>query len=109
MKKIKLSINYKNDQELHLYTPPGFFDSSLNIPPLPFSYPISFHWVKGARIPQFPAWEQEHLNTKAAIPYRDPSGCSSPAEIHHRRQAEQVLSNAEPTSRWKKRWLNPAF
>jgi tRNA U34 5-methylaminomethyl-2-thiouridine-forming methyltransferase MnmC len=60
-------------------------------------------------LPPFPAWEQEHLHTKAAIPYRDPSGCSSPTEIHQRRQAEQALSNAEPTSRWKKRWLNPAF
>ena len=60
-------------------------------------------------LPPFPAWEQEHLHTKAAIPYRDPGGCSSPEEIHQRRQAEQTLSNAEPTSRWKKRWLNASF
>jgi len=56
-------------------------------------------------LPPLPPWEQEHLQTKAAIPYRDPQGCASPAEIHHRRQAAQALSDAEPTSRWKKRWL----
>ncbi|MFM1843365.1 MAG: hypothetical protein RLZZ490_2107 [Cyanobacteriota bacterium] len=56
-------------------------------------------------LPPLSPWEQEHLQTKAAIPYRDPKGNSSPAEIHQRRQAEQAQSHAEPTSRWKKRWL----
>lgn len=55
--------------------------------------------------PPLSAWEQEHLQTKAAIPYRDPSNNASSAEIHQRRQGEQTLSDAEPTSRWKKRWL----
>ncbi|EKQ67217.1 hypothetical protein OsccyDRAFT_4370 [Leptolyngbyaceae cyanobacterium JSC-12] len=48
--------------------------------------------------------EQEHLNTRAAIPYRDPS-LSDPAEvIHQRHQQEQQASNRESTSRWRRRW-----
>ncbi len=57
-------------------------------------------------LPGLPPWEAEHLHTKAAIPYRDPKGISTPAEIIALRQAEQESSELEPTSRWKKRWLN---
>ncbi len=56
-------------------------------------------------LPCLPPWEQEHLRTQAAIPYRDPSGQSTPLEILERRRLEQVTSGLEPTSRWKKRWL----
>ena len=48
--------------------------------------------------------EEEHLLTKAAIPYRDPSGLSSKAIILERRQKEQRKSNMELTSNWKRRW-----
>lgn len=48
--------------------------------------------------------EQEHLKTRAAIPYRDPSLQDSAIVIHQRRRTEQVGSDLEPTSRWKKRW-----
>ncbi|YAI82337.1 MAG: tRNA (5-methylaminomethyl-2-thiouridine)(34)-methyltransferase MnmD [cyanobacterium endosymbiont of Rhopalodia sterrenbergii] len=48
--------------------------------------------------------EQEHLKTRAAIPYRDPSLQDSAIVINQRRRTEQVSSNLEPTSRWKKRW-----
>ncbi|MBD2101333.1 MnmC family methyltransferase [Leptolyngbya sp. FACHB-261] len=48
--------------------------------------------------------EQEHLQTRAAVPYRDPA-LNDPAEaIHQRRQQEQQDSNLEPTSHWKRRW-----
>lgn len=47
--------------------------------------------------------EQEHLLTRAAIPYRDPS-LSDPAElIRQRRLDEQKTSNLESTSHWRKR------
>lgn len=57
-------------------------------------------------VPDFPSWEAEHLQTKAAIPYRDPQGILTPAEILAQRQAEQEISDLESTSRWKKRWLH---
>jgi tRNA U34 5-methylaminomethyl-2-thiouridine-forming methyltransferase MnmC len=52
--------------------------------------------------------EQEHLQTRAAVPYRDPQLQDEPREIKQRRQAEQQNSILESTSDWKKRWLkNP--
>lgn len=48
--------------------------------------------------------EQEHLQTRAAIPYRDPNLCEDASSIVHRRQIEQQQSSLEPASRWKKRW-----
>ncbi|HAC63400.1 MAG TPA: hypothetical protein DCF68_07625 [Cyanothece sp. UBA12306] len=48
--------------------------------------------------------ESEHLRTRAAIPYRDPSLEDSPMVIHHRRKTEQQESSQETTSQWKKRW-----
>ena len=56
-------------------------------------------------IPNLAQREQEHLKTRAAIPYRDTDGQNSMAAIHYRRQQEQKNSNLEPTSKWKKRWL----
>jgi tRNA U34 5-methylaminomethyl-2-thiouridine-forming methyltransferase MnmC len=49
--------------------------------------------------------EQEHLQTRAAIPYRDPKLCDPTTVILHRRKLEQQESLLEPTSHWKKRWL----
>ncbi|MGF1489984.1 MAG: tRNA (5-methylaminomethyl-2-thiouridine)(34)-methyltransferase MnmD [Prochloraceae cyanobacterium] len=49
--------------------------------------------------------ELEHLSTRAAIPYRDPTLQDCAASIIERRQTEQQSSNLEPTKRWKKRWL----
>ncbi|MDZ8188915.1 MAG: MnmC family methyltransferase [Nostoc sp. ChiSLP02] len=50
--------------------------------------------------------EEEHLLTRAAIPYRDPK-FSDPSEvIIKRRQQEQESSSLEPTSHWRKRWLS---
>ena len=48
--------------------------------------------------------EREHLQTLAAIPYRDPQGNLSSEEIKLIREQEQQSSNLEPSSRWKKRW-----
>ncbi|HIK31425.1 MAG TPA: hypothetical protein IGS17_17275 [Oscillatoriales cyanobacterium M59_W2019_021] len=57
-------------------------------------------------IPQLSQQEREHLQTRAAIPYRDPSLSDSAEVILQRRQQEQQISVLEPTSRWKKRWLS---
>jgi tRNA U34 5-methylaminomethyl-2-thiouridine-forming methyltransferase MnmC len=51
--------------------------------------------------------EQEHLLTRAAVPYRDPSLGDSADRIRQRRQQEQTLSGLTPTSIWRKRWLTP--
>jgi tRNA U34 5-methylaminomethyl-2-thiouridine-forming methyltransferase MnmC len=48
--------------------------------------------------------EQEHLQTRAAVPYRDPSLTDTAAGILARHEVEQKASTAEPTTRWRKRW-----
>ncbi|MFQ4145669.1 tRNA (5-methylaminomethyl-2-thiouridine)(34)-methyltransferase MnmD [Chlorogloeopsis sp. ULAP02] len=58
-----------------------------------------------ASLPPLSQAEQEHLLTRAAIPYRDPQLQDSPNVILKRRQQEQQASSLEPTSRWRKRWL----
>jgi len=56
------------------------------------------------QLPALSPPESEHLQTKAAIPYRDRDLCDSAATIWQRRQQEQETSSLESTSRWKKRW-----
>lgn len=55
-------------------------------------------------LPPLSLQEQEHLQTRAAIPYRDPNLCDEANIILHRRHLEQQTSSLEPTSHWKKRW-----
>jgi tRNA U34 5-methylaminomethyl-2-thiouridine-forming methyltransferase MnmC len=50
--------------------------------------------------------EREHLQTRAAIPYRDPTLSDSMAKIIIRRELEQDDCGLETTSQWKKRWRN---
>lgn len=48
--------------------------------------------------------EQEHLQTRAAIPYRDPTLSATAAAIQqHQHQAQQVAT-VESTSSWRRRW-----
>lgn len=56
-------------------------------------------------LPPLSVRSQEHLHTRAAIPYRDPDLCDPPEVILQRRQMEQQTSTLEPTSHWQKRWL----
>jgi tRNA U34 5-methylaminomethyl-2-thiouridine-forming methyltransferase MnmC len=56
-------------------------------------------------LPALSLQEREHLQTRAAIPYRDPQLQDSAATIRTRREKEQQLSQLEPTSHWKKRWF----
>lgn len=48
--------------------------------------------------------EREHLHTRAAIPYRDPTLKATTAAIRQQRQEAQALSTLEPTARWRQRW-----
>jgi len=48
--------------------------------------------------------EKEHQQTRAAIPYRDPGLQDSAEIILQRRQQEQLSSNLESTSQWRRRW-----
>jgi tRNA U34 5-methylaminomethyl-2-thiouridine-forming methyltransferase MnmC len=48
--------------------------------------------------------EQQHLQTRAAVPYRDPSLNDPDAVIIQRRQQEQQQSLLESTTAWRKRW-----
>ncbi len=57
------------------------------------------------QLPALSESEKEHLQTRAAIPYRDPQGIDSPSNILKRREIEQKASDLEPTSLWRKRWL----
>lgn len=57
-------------------------------------------------VPPLSLQEREHLQTRAAIPYRDPYLSDSSEVILQRRRQEQQISLLEPTSRWKKRWLS---
>ena len=49
--------------------------------------------------------EQEHLQCRASIPYRDHCLRDLAEDIHKRREQEQQGSILESTSQWKKRWL----
>jgi tRNA U34 5-methylaminomethyl-2-thiouridine-forming methyltransferase MnmC len=57
-----------------------------------------------AQLPPLSQQELEHLQTRAAIPYRDPSLTDSMAQIVIRRELEQDDCGLETTSQWKKRW-----
>jgi tRNA U34 5-methylaminomethyl-2-thiouridine-forming methyltransferase MnmC len=48
--------------------------------------------------------EQEHLKTRAAIPYRDPTLSDSATSILQRHQQEQQIAQLESTSSWRRRW-----
>lgn len=73
--------------------------------------PVSHEWSQGT----VAAWqaqtllplsqmEQEHLQTRAAIPYRDPSLEDAAAEIALRHAQEQAQTQLESTSSWRRRW-----
>lgn len=55
-------------------------------------------------LPHLSRLELEHLQTRAAIPYRDPELCDCAEVIVERRKKEQQISSLEPTSHWRKRW-----
>ena len=48
--------------------------------------------------------EEEHLDTRAALPYRDASGSTPAAAILAERQARQQGAAGESSSTWRRRW-----
>ncbi|XQQ05337.1 MAG: tRNA (5-methylaminomethyl-2-thiouridine)(34)-methyltransferase MnmD [Leptolyngbya sp. IPPAS B-1204] len=86
--------------------------AGLQIGTIPLSQThLPHEWSQGT-VASFPAetliplspMEQEHLQTRAAIPYRDPL-LSDPAEtILQRHHQEQQQSHRESTSSWRRRW-----
>ena len=50
------------------------------------------------------AREEEHLLTKASIPYRDPNLNSNKEEIIRKRLKEQLLSNLLTSKEWRNKW-----
>jgi tRNA U34 5-methylaminomethyl-2-thiouridine-forming methyltransferase MnmC len=56
-------------------------------------------------LPPLSPQEQEHLQTRAAIPYRDPELKDTADVILLRREREQQACSLEATSLWRKRWL----
>ena len=73
--------------------------------------PFGRHWpgtvaaFVPSDLPPLSPQELEHLQTKAAVPYRDPTLTDSAETILDRKRQEQARSPLEPTSRWKRRWF----
>jgi tRNA U34 5-methylaminomethyl-2-thiouridine-forming methyltransferase MnmC len=57
-----------------------------------------------AQLSPLSSQELEHLQTRAAVPYRDLTLADSMAKIVIRRELEQDDCGLETTSQWKKRW-----
>ncbi|MDS3861320.1 MnmC family methyltransferase [Thermosynechococcaceae cyanobacterium BACA0444] len=60
-------------------------------------------WLN-ADLPLLTPAEQAHLQTKAAIPYRDPGLDATATDIIHTRQQEQCQSSLISTSQWRREW-----
>ena len=91
----------------------AMIEAGLAIGTIPLSHPsdLSHEWSQGTvggwssnGLPLLSLMEQEHLQTRAAIPYRDPTLSDSAASILHRQQQEQQASTRESTSSWRRRW-----
>ncbi|MEB3163647.1 MAG: MnmC family methyltransferase [Prochlorothrix sp.] len=86
--------------------------AGLHLGTLPLAQPSApHHWAEGtiasfraAALTPLSPLEQEHLHTRAAIPYRDPTLTDSAAAILQRRHQEQQRSTLETTTQWRKRW-----
>ena len=48
--------------------------------------------------------EEEHLLTKASIPYRDPHLSCNAKDIIQKRVQEQLFSNLKTTKKWREKW-----
>lgn len=59
----------------------------------------------GHHLPLLSQKEEEHLQTRSSVPYRDPTLTDPMSVIIQRRRQEQATSELETTSQWKKRWL----
>ena len=60
-------------------------------------------WDHEGLVPLSPM-ELEHLQTRAAVPYRDRSLTDDAVTIMARRDAEQRVSSLESSKGWRDRW-----
>ncbi|MGK7910713.1 MAG: tRNA (5-methylaminomethyl-2-thiouridine)(34)-methyltransferase MnmD [Synechococcus sp.] len=89
----------------------GMVEAGLNIgstPPVGRPGPGTVASPNPQKLPPLSPRETEHLQTRAAIPYRDPTLSASIQDILERRDREQQHSQLEATSIWKKRWKPPS-
>ncbi len=68
-------------------------------------WPGTLAQVDSTGLPPLSLQEREHLATRAAVPYRDPSLSDDADTIRQRRQQEQTQSALASTSGWRRRWL----
>ena len=61
--------------------------------------------IQANALPPLSQQEIEHLQTRAAVPYRDPTLQATAEDIQTRRRAEQANSTLLPTKPWRHRWL----
>ena len=66
--------------------------------------PYFDEYKKNSFLKELSIMELEHLETKASIPYRDPSFDSTSTEILKNRKDEQLESNLLSTEVWRKKW-----
>ncbi len=78
--------------------------SIANLTPVGRKAPGTIASFDTRQLPPLSQQELEHLQTRAAIPYRDPTLSDSIAKIVIRRELEQDDCGLETTSQWKKRW-----
>jgi tRNA U34 5-methylaminomethyl-2-thiouridine-forming methyltransferase MnmC len=78
--------------------------SIANLTPVGRKAPGTIASFSSSQFPPLSPQEREHLQTRAAIPYRDPTLTDSMAKIVIRRELEQDDCGLETTSQWKKRW-----
>ena len=64
----------------------------------PKNIPNSVHFTK------LSSMEEEHLLTKASIPYRDPTLSLEGKDIIQKRIQEQLLSNLNTSKKWRQKW-----
>lgn len=91
----------------------AMLQAGFSIGSIPFETPQddSHEWSQGTiasfdatNLPPLSPLEQEHLHTRAAIPYRDPSLADPASVILERHDQEQQQSTLESTSSWRRRW-----
>ena len=78
--------------------------SIANLTPVGRKAPGTIASFDAHQLPPLSQQELEHLQTRAAIPYRDSTLSDSIAKIVIRREFEQDDCGLETTSQWKKRW-----
>jgi len=66
--------------------------------------PYFDEYKKNSFLKELSMMELEHLETKASIPYRDPSFDCTSGEILKNRKDEQLESNLSSTEVWRKKW-----